>query len=89
MPRFFFNVTDGIDIVDHEGVELADLPAARLQAVHYSGELLKDHPDTLWVGHEWRIDVTDAARHILFSIHISAVDAPALKDWKPSGATID
>ena len=88
MPRYFFNVKDGVDILDNEGVELADLYAARLQAVRFSGELLKDHPDVFWIQHEWRIEVTDETKLILFAIHISAVDAPSLKDWKPAAIIV-
>jgi hypothetical protein len=83
MPRFFFNVRDGISIPDKGGLELPDLYAARLEAVRYSGELLKAHPDAFWVQHEWRIEVTDAIGLILFAIHISAVQAPALHGWDP------
>jgi len=33
MPRFYFHVHDDLLVLDEEGVELADLEAARLQAV--------------------------------------------------------
>lgn len=32
MPRFFFNLMDGAASIDHRGIELADLTAARSQA---------------------------------------------------------
>ena len=83
MALYFFNVTDGVSIPDSIGVELPDLYAARLEAVRYSGELLKDHPDAFWVQHEWRIEVADRLGAILFAIHISAVEAPALHGWNP------
>lgn len=84
MPRYFFNVIDGISIPDDTGTELTDLHQARLQAVRYSGELLKDHPDAFWIQNEWRIEITDLNGLVLFAIHISAVQAPALHDWKPT-----
>ena len=84
MPRFFFNVLDGVSIPDDTGTELSDLYAARLEAVRYSGELLKQHPDAFWVQSEWRIEVADTLGLILFAIHISAVQAPALHDWQPA-----
>ncbi len=83
MPTFHFNVVDGVSIPDATGTELPDLYAARLEAVRYSGELLRDHADAFWIQHEWRIEVTDFAGLVLFAIHISAVEAPALHDWNP------
>ena len=84
MPRFHFNVRDGVSIPDTTGKELSDLYAARLEAVRYSGELLRDHPDAFWVQNEWRIEITDASGLILFAIFISAVEAPVLHGWRPS-----
>ena len=84
MPRFHFNVRDGVSIDDLVGTDLADIYAARLEAVRFSGEVLKDNADTFWVRHEWRVEVTDDTGLILFAIHISAVDAPALHEWKPT-----
>jgi hypothetical protein len=85
MPRYFFNVIDGVSIPDNTGTELPDLYAARLAAVAYSGELLRDHPDAFWVQSEWRIEVKSESGLVLFAIHISAVEAPALHNWKPTG----
>lgn len=84
MPHYYFNVRDGVSIPDHVGVELHDLYAARLEAVRFSGEILRDHPDAFWIQHEWRIEVTDDVGLILFAIHISAVVAPALHGWRPT-----
>ena len=33
MPRYFFHVIDGRDIIDNEGAELADLKEARIEAI--------------------------------------------------------
>ena len=40
MPRYHFNLYDGREILDHEGTDLADLQAARDEALRFVGELL-------------------------------------------------
>jgi hypothetical protein len=37
VPRYFFHITDGEEIIDHEGTELADIDSARAEAVVLSG----------------------------------------------------
>jgi|tagenome__1003787_1003787.scaffolds.fasta_scaffold19948915_3 hypothetical protein len=42
------------------GVELADIDAARKEAVTFSGEVLRDATgETLWEGQPWQLWVTD------------------------------
>ena len=41
MPRYFFNITDGRDIDDREGVELAGVGEARDQAIKTAGKMIK------------------------------------------------
>jgi putative ABC transport system substrate-binding protein len=41
VPRYFFNVHDGKDLPDNEGVELAGRDAAHREAFHTAGEMLK------------------------------------------------
>lgn len=61
MPRYYFNVHDGRTILDDEGVELADLTAARQMAILNSGEILKNGAGpAMWTGVPWRMWVTDA-----------------------------
>ncbi len=79
MPRFHFNVLDGSDNPDLDGAELEDIPAARRYAVRYFGELLLGDPSTFWSGEEWKMDVTDDTGLTLFSLHLIAIDAPALE----------
>jgi hypothetical protein len=48
MPRYFFHLHNDIDALDEEGVELADLEAARAMARHSvqfaAAESIKDKP---------------------------------------------
>ena len=45
MPRFYFNVRDGYNIADADGVELEDFRAARREDISLSGALLEDEAD--------------------------------------------
>jgi hypothetical protein len=43
MPRFYFHIVDGTDFIeDPDGSELADLDAARAEALHSARHLLAD-----------------------------------------------
>ena len=59
MPRFFFHVHDGVELIDHEGTELDDLDEARTQAIVFAGEMLKEKSSHLWTGSVWKMDVMD------------------------------
>ncbi|HEY0568937.1 MAG TPA: hypothetical protein VGD13_12575 [Xanthobacteraceae bacterium] len=80
MPRYYFNLKDGPESLDQEGTELADIGAARKEAVRYCGELLCDGPaDSLWVGDPMKLWVTDAPAgkgKTLFTLMFSAVGEP-------------
>ena len=48
MPQFHFDLTDGTFIPDLEGIELADIPAARAYALMKMHELLGGHTEAFW-----------------------------------------
>jgi hypothetical protein len=75
VPRFHFNVRDGTNIPDPKGTELADIRAARTEAVKLAGRLLLDEPDTFWEGSDWHVEVTDDRGVILFRLDFMATDA--------------
>jgi hypothetical protein len=77
MSRYFFHIADGPREVDREGVEIPSLGAARIQAVVFAGERLKDEPEAAWNGRDWRVEATDEAGSLLFTVIVVAVDAPA------------
>lgn len=79
MPKFHFNVHDGHDYPDLEGMELPTMEAARKHAARYAGELLQSSPETFWQGGEWRMDATDAAGLVLFSLMFVGCDAPSIQ----------
>ena len=70
MPRYFFHLHNDVDSADEEGIELPDLEAARLLAVHNArftaGETVKA------LGHifgEHRIDIENREGQVLDSIY--------------------
>ena len=77
MPRFFFHHTDGVFDPDNEGTEFADLTTARMEAVRYAGEIVRDYPDEVWAGDTFRIEVSDEAGMLLCTVVILGLDAPA------------
>jgi hypothetical protein len=77
VPRFYFNIEDGKKIEDHEGTELPDVAAARIESIALAGALLKDAARH-WDGTDWRMTVTDEAGTVVFTLRFSAeVCAPA------------
>ena len=76
MPRYFFHSADGARSWDEAGVELEDDQAARIEAIRLTGAILKDEPHVLQNGHDFRVEVTDSIRRLLFTIIALAVDAP-------------
>lgn len=77
MARYFFNQYSGEFKPDDLGLELPSLDQARIEAVRYAGEELRDHPTLVWHGEDFRVEVTDAAQEVLFTIIVVGIDAPA------------
>jgi len=75
LPRFFFHIDDHIHEIDDEGQEFADAAAARVQAIIYAGELLRDDPGLVWDGQRLEVRVTDEAGMPVIAVQITAVDA--------------
>lgn len=79
MPRFFFNVHDGREYPDFDGIELPSISDARRQATLYAGELLRSDPASFWSGEEWKMEVTDDRGLVLFHLIFVGIDAPAAR----------
>lgn len=77
MPRYFFHTVDGGRDRDQEGTELSDNAAARKAAIRFAGAVLHDEPDVLWDGRDYRVEVTNEAGDLLFTIVMLSIDAPA------------
>ena len=76
MPRYFFHCADGVRIPDDVGVVLPSEAAAHLEAIAFAGETLRDQPQELWNKGNWRVEVTDEAKRLLFTVITFAVEAP-------------
>jgi hypothetical protein len=74
VPRYFFNVRDGKDILDTQGTVLPSVAEARDQAIRSAGEMIRSDGETVWNGSDWRMDVTDEAGDRLFTLRFSADD---------------
>ncbi|HTK36033.1 MAG TPA: hypothetical protein VL358_12205 [Caulobacteraceae bacterium] len=78
MPLYFFHVRDGSGVGDDTGTDLPTLEAARIHAVAFAGEMLKDNAAKFWQGDEWVVEVTDDRGFALFSLSLMASNAPAV-----------
>lgn len=72
MPRYFFDIKDGTDFPDLQGSVFADLAAARIEAVRYSAEVLKEMPERFWHSEKWTMTVSDSRRNKLFTLKFVA-----------------
>jgi hypothetical protein len=74
MPQFFFHVDDSPLLPDTEGLDLPDAHAARVQALMFSGEMLREtNPEA--VGHDvpLRVRVTDDRGKVILCLEIRDV----------------
>ncbi len=66
MPRFYFNVQDGKAGLDVIGTAMPDWTAARVEALRFMGEILKDNAPHIALDEDWRLEVTDSTGLTLF-----------------------
>jgi hypothetical protein len=78
VPRYHFNFHDGVQLPDADGTELPHWQAARLEAIRRAGEILKNDAQSVALGEDWRIEVTDSTGLILFQMTFPVVEAPAM-----------
>lgn len=74
MPRYYFSVEDHVRLEDDEGQELAGPAEARVAAIVFAGDYLSDDPGLVWDGNVFKVVVTDAARQMVVTIEVHAVD---------------
>lgn len=83
MPRFYFNLYDGVVLPDKDGTELPDWQHARAEVLQFAGELLKDKAIHDRLADGWHIEVTDEQGLILFRLDFTIVNAPAVAPLRP------
>ena len=59
MPRYFFDVHDGKEKPDRDGVEMASPNEARAQAIIACDEAIKELDGAFWKQGEWQMRVVD------------------------------
>ena len=84
MPRYHFNVYDGVTMLDPDGVELTSWEAARLEAIRHCGEIFKDDPKRIALGEDWRMEVTDDTGLVLFRLDFSVMETAATMKVRPT-----
>ena len=77
MPRFHFNIYDGIISIDQDGTELPDVHAALREALILAGAVIEETAKLSALGEEWRMEVTDDADLLLFRLDFTIVGSPA------------
>lgn len=78
MPRFYFNVYDGVSTPDGTGTVLADWQKARVEAIRLAGALLKDDAERLALSDDWRLEVADEYGLVLLRFDFISLEAPVL-----------
>jgi hypothetical protein len=84
MPRYHFNVYDGVNFLDKKGVELPDFMFARREAIRYAGVLLEEGARLESLDSEWRMEVTDGTDLILFRLDFFVTPSSAVGSLKKS-----
>lgn len=74
MPLFHFNLADQGRDPDLDGTDLADADEARVQAIVFAGEYLRDNPGLLVNGTVFRVEVTDDRASALFAVQIELIE---------------
>lgn|GEM_PF-665650 len=77
MPRFFFNVYDGVSSLDDSGTILLDWQQARIEAIRLTGAIFLDQAKQVALGEDWRIEVTDEGGLVLFRFDFISIMSPA------------
>ena len=72
MPKYYFDIKDGVDFPDLYGSDWKDLTAARNEAVRFSAEVLKEMPNRFWNSELWTMTVSDCAKKKLFTLKFIA-----------------
>lgn len=76
MPRYFFHIRDGEEVLDEQGTVLANHVEARAHAITVAGELIRDAGRKFWGGTEWQLQVLDEAGAAICTLTFLAVN-----DW--------
>lgn len=76
MPRFHFNVHGRKSYADPDGQVLADLSAARQEALRYADGLSAGNGIPGLGSDPWHMDITDTAGAVLFRLDLGTARSP-------------
>ena len=72
--RLFFHLVSAHEVIlDHDGVEVADLDQARAQAMRAIEEFRHEHASAARDGSGWTLIVGDPSGAVLFSLHLDNI----------------
>lgn len=74
--RYFFNLAGAVYDPDKEGAECFDLAEARIAAVKFGTDYLRDQPELACQNEGLRVEVTDSLGWLQFTFAATGVDAP-------------
>lgn len=77
MPRYFFDIDNHERYVDEEGTDLAGADDARVQAVIFAGDYLRENPGLVRDGGHLGVAVRDHLGTILLTVAVTASDPTA------------
>ena len=80
MRRFHFHLDDQRD---EEGLELADLAAAKCEALEFAARHICDAANAFWDREEWTLSVTDERGLTLMQLQIVGTQSAASPTKKP------
>jgi hypothetical protein len=74
MPKFHFHLDDERD---EQGLELADLAAAKCEALEFAARHICDAANAFWDREEWTLTVTNERGLTLLQLHIVGTQSAA------------
>jgi hypothetical protein len=79
VPRYHFHIADAETLRDEDGLELANLEMARLEAIKSLGEFLIHQPREVLDSNFLAMTVTDAIGLTLFRLDVMVTQAPVVR----------
>lgn len=83
MPRFHFNVYEGVSLPDKKVTDLPDIPAGRKEGSRIAGLLLQESHETFWGDGDWRMEITDESGLLLLRLDVNGTHSPAALNLVP------
>lgn len=74
MPKYFFHIHDGKDLIDTDGTELRNRDAVRSEAIRLAADSIGSLKWDFWGHGEWRLDVIDQQGANVLTLRFSGED---------------